>query len=1099
MPGLTLTLFGPPCLTRDDVALRLRSRKCIALLAYLAVTGRSHTRPELSVLFWPESDSTRARGSLRHTLSLLRTTLDDAWLVADRSSVGLDGTHTTAVDVARFRGLLDQYRAHDHGGDQVCPQCLSLLDQAVEIYQGDFLSGFTLRDSPGFDDWQSLETESLRREVTHALEQLARGRAALGDPDRAAQYARRWLALDPLNEAAHRCAMRLYAQCGRRSEALLQYEACAQLLFEELGVPPDPETTALSEAIVESRFPEIQTGPLAVPAVAAPLQHNLPRQPTPFIGREGELAQIAQLLDDPSCRLLTILGPGGIGKSRLAIEAAQSQLRSFDHGVWFVPLASVESKELLPSTIMEALDAAIYGSTEPRPQLLNYLADKNLLLILDNFEHLIEEASLVAELLGAAPLLKVLVTSRERLSLREEWLMPLEGMQFPHPDEFAGAREQDFSALQLFAQCARRVRPDYSLTSAGPDSVARICQLVEGMPLAIELAAPWLQVMPCHDIAKDLERSLDFLATTLRDMPPRHRSIQAVFDHSWQLLTVEERSVLRRLSVFRGGFRREAAKAVAGATLPLLSALVGKSWIRSTPAGRYGMHELVRQYAAERLEQEPDNVQRARDTHSGYYAAFLDERERHLKGRGQGEAFKEILEDIENIRAAWNWATERGNVKDLDRALQSMCLVSRHRGWYREMDETLGTTASLLRQKLHEADRDGWVQLAQRVMPVLSRVLSWQAHHRFRFGSVDGAETLLEESLDILGGVGAGCGRSKASVLAKLMLGWILTSFARDQSRGTQLLQEVLDEASELGDEWSRMYSLWCLSLTGHRSGQHARAEQYLQEGLTLAIREGDQLVELWFLEELARLQWIKGDYQRAKDLAQDSHQLAELLGERVGIATSLRRLGETAAALGMHDLATEYYDLSLIIARDMSDPIGHVESLIGLAAIALDLEEHAQARQALEQGLAMSEMISPWLHCAALVELGYVNRALGEIALSASHFREALALADRAELWPRAVSALAGMAHLLADEAESERALELLALVLRHPATLQVTRDKAQSLRAQLETVLSPDDLAAAMERGQALKLKDVVSGLLGDAPTHLREGRAASSPRTG
>jgi len=208
----------------------MRSRKCIALLAYLAVTGRSHTRSQLAALFWPESDAPRAHGALRHTLTLLRGALGSAWLVADRSSVGLDGSHVEAVDVLRSRSLLAQSHTHGHSADEVCPRCLPLLNQAAEIYQGDFLSGFTLRDSPGFDDWQSLEAEALRREMASALERLAQGHAAQGDVDRALGHAQRWLVLDPLNEGAHRCLMRLYAQGGRRSEALLQYEACEQLL-----------------------------------------------------------------------------------------------------------------------------------------------------------------------------------------------------------------------------------------------------------------------------------------------------------------------------------------------------------------------------------------------------------------------------------------------------------------------------------------------------------------------------------------------------------------------------------------------------------------------------------------------------------------------------------------------------------------------------------------------------------------------------------------------------------------------------------------------------------------------------------------------------
>jgi len=544
MPGLTFTLFGPPRLARNGQVLRLRSRKCLALLAYLSIEDVAVSRGQLEALLWPESDATRASSALRATLSWLRSALEGAWLVVDRDTIGLDGSHMQAVDVVRFRGLLAQCRTHGHPVEEACSDCWPLLEEAVELYQGDLMAGFSLRDSPQFDEWQLHETEALRRELAVVLERLAKGYAAQGDMERGLASTRRWVGLDPLHEPAHRSLMRLYAESGQRSEALRQYETCQRLLEEELGVPPDPETTALYQAIRQRRRALARGIPptsarTPSPALTAARRHNLPPQPTPFVGREDELAQIAELLADPACRLLTVVGPGGMGKTRLAIQAGEEQVRRFEDGVYFVSLIPLGSPDLLAPIIIEALGVFRDDSKDLRTQLLDALRDRQMLLILDNFEHLLEGVGLVARMLAEAPGLKLLATSRERLNLREEWLLELWGMQSPGDEEIAAGASisalEGYSAVQLFVQSASRVRRDFSLEMAGASAVARICQSVEGMPLAIELAAPWIRVMSCDDIVRETERNAGFLTTTLRDVPARHRSMRAVFDHSWGL------------------------------------------------------------------------------------------------------------------------------------------------------------------------------------------------------------------------------------------------------------------------------------------------------------------------------------------------------------------------------------------------------------------------------------------------------------------------------------------------------------------------------------------------------------------------------------
>jgi predicted ATPase/DNA-binding XRE family transcriptional regulator len=347
--------------------------------------------------------------------------------------------------------------------------------------------------------------------------------------------------------------------------------------------------------------------PPAVPLLrtAARLADHLPSPPTPFVGRSEELVLLRQRLDNPNCRLLTLVGPGGIGKTRLAVEAAHTHRANFVHGAHFVSLALVNSPDEFVFAIGNVLEFSFDGQQAPIVQLINYVRDKRLLLVLDGFEHLLGAVPLLVNLLAGAPQLKLVITSRERLNLQGEWALLIEGMDYPRGtdhDHF-----ERYSAVQLFVQAARQSQPGFSLTSDAP-GVLHICQLVEGIPLAIELAAAWVRLLSCAHIAERLASSLDFLTSPVRNAPERHRSLRVVFDHSWVLLSSIEQTALAKLSVLRGSFDLEAAEAVGGATLLVVASLVDKSLLRVDGARRYALHELLRQYAAEQLAHQADGI-----------------------------------------------------------------------------------------------------------------------------------------------------------------------------------------------------------------------------------------------------------------------------------------------------------------------------------------------------------------------------------------------------------------------------------------------------------------------------------------------------------
>ncbi len=384
---------------------------------------------------------------------------------------------------------------------------------------------------------------------------------------------------------------------------------------------------------------------------------------TSFHGREQELLELDRLIADPECRCISLVGPGGIGKTRLALQAARQQRAAFSHGVAFVPLASVGSVAAAIPAVAGAVRLQFYGPGDPRDQLLNYLSEKQMLLVLDNVEQLLVEgppqaniAELVFEILRRAPGVKLLVTSREALDLQGEWVFEVWGLAFPEVENAENA--DGFAAVALFVQRARRASPGLAFGTADLAAIAQLCRLVEGMPLAIELAATWSRVLSPAEIAREIEASLDFLSASARDLPERHRSMRVVFDQTWQKLSAKEREVLAQLSVFRGGFSRGAAEHVAGASLPVLSILVSRALLRRGGAGRYELHELVRQYGAGRLAADAGAHAAAQRRHFDYFLALAEAAVQGLKGRDQLEWLGRLEQEHDNLRAALEWALE---------------------------------------------------------------------------------------------------------------------------------------------------------------------------------------------------------------------------------------------------------------------------------------------------------------------------------------------------------------------------------------------------------------------------------------------------------
>lgn len=690
---LKLAVLGKLQLERGEEQLDagLISAKGQALLVYLAVTGETFPRLVLADLLWGEMPEKESRANLRLTLSKLRKSVGEHLLIT-REAVAFNFEEPYWLDLIEFEAITEKL-------EQI--SAVQLRD-AVSLYRGDFLEGFYVLSAPSFESWVLGERERLRLLALKALSHLAEAARQNGDFGESIETTRKILMLEPWQEEAHRQLMWLLAHSGQRSAALVQFESTRRTLQEELGVEPAQQTVELYEQIKSGSFIPHDAQKKVSYQTSPPRNfrsaHNLPSQLTPLVGRETELSQVATILANPQCRLLTLVGPGGIGKTRLALAAAEAQVESFGDGVRFVPLGGVlpvranETAELLVANIANALDYTFSAQLPPRELLLHHLSGLEVFLLLDNFEQLQVASELLIKILHRAPGVKLLVTSQERLGVPAEWVFDVKGL--PYPLSAAEESLEEFPAVELFIQRARRIKPDFDLASEAT-ALIKVCQLVEGIPLGIELAASWVRALSGEEIASKLELGLDILTTTSPLVAERHRSMRVVLAHSWEILNQEEQQAFRRLSVFKGGFQLDAAEEVASATLPALAGLVDRSWLRRDGNSRYQIHELVRQFGAEKLAAQPTEQATTFRTHSRYFSDFLKARGPLLEKRADKAVLAELDMEVENIRAAWEALLGQGDVEVVASYIRGLWSYYRHKGWFQEVVIALNQASKL--------------------------------------------------------------------------------------------------------------------------------------------------------------------------------------------------------------------------------------------------------------------------------------------------------------------------------------------------------------------------------------------------------------------
>ncbi len=674
--------------------------------------------------------------------------------------------------------------------------------------------------------------------------------------------------------------------------------------------PISREKDARSGAADDSQAPtDAGTNVPAVPQKPLQAINNLPTQPSSFIGRRNELSLVAERLADPACRLLTLLGPGGIGKTRLALQAARQELYNYQHGIFFVALAPLSSPQFIISTIAETINFAFYNiQEENKVQLINYLRNKNMLLLLDNFEHLINAADLVVEILQTAPDVKFLVTSRERLNLQEEWVLNIPGMQVPSENDIDSA--DDYAAMQLFLDRARKVKPGAVFSETDKRYAIRICQLLEGVPLGIELAAAWVRLLSTQEIATEIEQNLDFLTTSLRNVSQRHRSLRAVFEYSWNLLAETEREAFAKLTVFRGGFTRQAAAKVAETSLFHLSTLVDKSLLRKNTPDRYDMLEVLKQYGEEKFLESPQVKSLVESQHSAFFSSYLRQREGALKGGDQKTAIDEIGAEVENIRAAVKWAIDNRRYATLSQAIEGFYRYFEIRGWLKEGVDILSNMSESMRERY-----GGTEALDEEMLLHYSRVLARLGAFYYRLGSHDEAELALKKSINVARPLSARSDLAFAltylGAVAYLRLNF---SEARNQ------LNESLSIYRELKDQLGSAIALHHLGLVAREEGDFVQARQLFQESLDINREVSNRFGVSISLDALGTVARALDELAEAKRLHEESLAIRKEYNDRWGIATSLDGLGQVASEMGNFVQAQTLFEESADIYREIGD-----------------------------------------------------------------------------------------------------------------------------------------------------------------------------------
>jgi predicted ATPase/DNA-binding SARP family transcriptional activator/DNA-binding CsgD family transcriptional regulator len=919
-----------------------RLRKAAALLKLLGLApGHRMHRDEAMEALWPDSDGKAASNSLRVALHAARKTLDPTagplYLASEEESLVLCPGGEVWVDVDAFEGAVATARRSREP---------AACRAALELYPGELLP------DDRYEDWVEVRRQELRGAFLSVLIELAGLYEERGDYGRGVETLRSFLSVEPTGEEAHAHLMRLHAYSGRRQEALLQYEHLARVLSDRFGTEPGVTTRRLRDEIAAGAFPSSPPLPGDYQQEGASYlgRHNLPPPRTSFVGREREMIEVKRSLS--TTRLLTLTGAGGSGKTRLAIEVVRDLVGSYADGVWLIELAPLADPELVPQAVAGALGAQEQSGRPLLESLLDTLGDKEMLLLLDNCEHLIDAmARLTTDLLHCCPRTRVLATSRERLGVIGELTWPVPSLSVPGAEEAPTVEEiEGYESARLFVDRASMGHPGFELTPENALAVAQVCTRLEGMPLAIELAAARIGMLSVGQISERLDHSLNVLTRSGRTANHRHWTLRSTLDWSYGLLGEPEQALLGKLSAFAGGFTLEAAESVGARggievaeVLELITILVEKSLVVAEESwergARYRLLEPVRQYAGEKLAASGD-AEVVRSRHAEFFLALAEEAEPQLKGPHQVEWLDRLETEHDNLRAALSWAL--GRELDLGaRMAGALCLFWYTRGYLSEGRTYLEAVVSLdalpASVRARVLDGLGWIAEPQGDYE-RARVAYEESLKLYRRsgdkrgvanalgdlgslvldrGDYEQATALLEESLMLHRELGRG-----EDIIGILDSLGVLASAKGDPERSISYFSEALVLSRGSGNVRRTAVSLGNLGLTMLVHGDPAQATVVLDESLVLFREIGDNSNIAIGLLHATLAALAQGDYGRVRVLSEESLELLQRAGDRQHIADCLEIMAGGAGVRGRAHRAARLWGAAEALREEIGVPL---------------------------------------------------------------------------------------------------------------------------------------------------------------------------------
>ncbi len=925
MPRLVLSFLGSLEIKRDDAYLGGLTAKTQALIAYLAIEAQQpHRREVLAGLFWGEQGEAAARNNLRQSLHQLQHALGTAtvpWLLITPQTIQFNPASDHELDVAEFTRLLDECSHHTHRCLETCRACHIRLQQAADLYRGPLLAGLTLKDSNAFEEWLQVKRESLAQQALALLSALAEYHARHGEYAQMEHAARRQIEVDPFSEDAHRRVMRACAWSGRRNLALAQYESCRRLLSTELGVEPVSETTAL--------YDEIRAGHCAPPHSIASAQ--LPVPLTSFVGRGSEMNQVQRLLE--TARLLTLIGAGGCGKTRLALRVGAELAEEFPDGAWFIELAPHTDPALVPTVVADTLGIHEQAGRTHLELVIDYLRRKQLLLALDNCEHLLDAcARLAADVLRAAPGVQLLATSRAPIGVAGEQIFEVPPLPVPDPQASLAAETlAHIESARLFVERATAVNPQFELTDANAPVVAHICRQLDGMPLALELAAARTRALSVEEMDQRLDERFRLLIGGSRAAPARQQTLRATLDWSYNLLTSAERLLLSRLAVFAGGWTLAAAEAVcsderlpSADILDGLTHLIDQSLVALDTSPKYGtpryrVLETIRQYAHEKLLASGEEAQWCA-RHCAFFLALAETADRQQLFTERAAWLAQLNAEHENLRTAARWISERG---DTERQLR--LLVALIEFWRRRGDFNEGRTQ--LEQVIVAGAASA--TLRQTARALYAKALGGAGLFAWMQSDFAAAASHLEASISWW---------RELNDRHELAYPLVVLAWVKYQTGHYDAGKRLAEESAMLARETQHQHvlglALTYLGATALDHADYAAANQYFTEALPVLRASGDK----WDLA--SALTWMghglcaQGNYEQATVLGEEALEIYQEVGEKWGSAWALQNLGCAACAQQDYARATQRFKASLAAWQELETPLGIIQVLAGLSGL---------------------------------------------------------------------------------------------------------------------------------------------------------------------